>query len=158
MCLPLLLLLQGLPMYACKLTVSGPTSNTWDGPAAAAYLARSISVSGAAYCSTAPSSGFCGGPQGITGLCAASPAAAADAPLVCSVPAAWSPVQMAVTLAANGVMCSSGSNATSLSDAGAAALAAYVGSFLPGFAVTLPAWSSKALNCTRGQVRRCQWA
>jgi hypothetical protein len=72
---------------------------------------------------------------------------------VCSAPAAPAPVQMAVTLAANAVMCSSGANATSLSDAGAAALAAYVGSLLPGFSVTLQAWSSRALNCTRGQVR-----
>uniref|UniRef100_A0A383WDP5 Pherophorin domain-containing protein n=1 Tax=Tetradesmus obliquus TaxID=3088 RepID=A0A383WDP5_TETOB len=141
---------QGLPMYACKLTVSGPTSNTWDGPTAAAYLARSVTVSGGALCSSTASNtaSFCGGPQGTTALCAASPAAAAaDAPLVCAVPAAPAPVQMALTLAANAAMC----NATSLSDAGAASLAAYVGALLPGFSVSLPAWSGRSLNCTRSQ-------
>jgi hypothetical protein len=144
-------------MYACRLTVSGPTSNSWDGPAAAAYLARSVSASGAAYCNSAPSSSsFCGGPQGVTGLCAASPAVATDAPLTCSVAAPPVAVQMAVTLAASGVMCSNASNPASFSNAGAAALAAYVGSLLPGFAVSLPAWSSRAMNCTRAQVRCCQ--
>ncbi|KAF6253434.1 hypothetical protein COO60DRAFT_421895 [Scenedesmus sp. NREL 46B-D3] len=140
-----------MPMYACRLTVSGPTSAKWDGPAAAAYLARSVAASGAAYCSSAPDTGFCGGSPAVTGLCTASPAPAADVPLACSVAAAPASVQMAVTLAAVGAKCSDASSPASLSDAGAAALPAYVGLLLPGFAVSLPAWSGRALNCTRGQ-------
>lgn len=144
--------LQGVPMYACKYAIQGPTTNLWDGPAAAAYLARSISASGQTFCSAAPSSGFCGSTAGVTGFCAAAPApaAAADAPLACTLLAAPPPAQMAVTLAGQALLCNA---TTGLSDAGAASLQQYIAALLPGFSVTLPAWSSQNINCTRAQVR-----
>ncbi|KAF8059722.1 UVR8 [Scenedesmus sp. PABB004] len=143
---------EGVPTYACVLRVQGPSGARWDGPGAAAYLAASVSASGAAFCSSvppgAPAPGFCGGAARPTGFCAAAPPP--DGGLRCATAAAAAPAPwtMALSLAAPGAACSANA---SLSADGAASLQAQLAALLPGYAVALPAWGTTGMRCARGQ-------
>lgn len=146
--------LQGVPMYSCNFSVQGPTNSPWGGPAVARYLAASLTAAGQQFCSSQSAaqslSSLCGSSLQVTGLCAAS-LQSNSAPLSCTVPTPPKDWQMSVSFGIPAATCSSSS--INMTADGVGSLVQYLSGFLPGYNVTLPAWATSPLTCSRVQVR-----